>query len=72
MPSVIGLDKAKAKEILEELGYEVIGKWGSLADREEQISRVERQEPDAKTTLPPGEAVTIWIFKKPPAKAAKE
>ena len=57
---------------LEELGYEVTGEWGSLADREEQIGRVERQEPDAKTTLPPGEAVTIWIFKKPPAKAPKK
>jgi TIGR03009 family protein len=67
VPSVIGLEGAKAKEILEQLGYEVVGKWGSLAERDEEIRRVERQEPDAKSALAPGEKVTIWLYKKPTA-----
>ncbi len=72
VPSVVGLDGAKAKQILEELDYKVIGKWGSLASREAQIRRVEQQEPDAKTALAPGETVTIWLYKKPPVEDTNE
>lgn len=70
VPSVVGLDGKKAKEILVQLGYVVVGEWGSEANRDEEIRRVERQEPDAKTALAPGETVTLWLYKKPsdPAK----
>ena len=69
VPSVIGLDGKQAKEILEKLGYEVKGQWGSEANRDEELRRVERQDPDAKSILAPGETVTIWLFKKPAAAA---
>lgn len=72
VPSVVGLGGANAKTILEEQGYKVVGKWGALADREEQVRCVEQQEPDAKTALPQGETVTIWLFKKRPTDAVKE
>lgn len=66
VPSVVGLDHAKAKEILETLGYKVIQKRGSPANRDEQIYRVQRQQPDAKTKLAEGESVTLWLYVKPP------
>lgn len=66
VPSVVGLDHAKAKEILETLGYKVIQKRGSPANRAEQIYHVQRQQPDAKTKLAEGEPITLWLYVKPP------
>lgn len=65
VPSVIGMDHTKAKEILQTLGYKVVLKQGSPANREEQIYRVQRQQPDAKAKLAEGETVTLWLFIKP-------
>ena len=65
VPSVIGMDHNKAAEILETLGYKVSKKRGSPANRDGQTSRVERQEPDARTKLAEGETVTLWLFMKP-------
>ncbi len=66
VPSVIGMEHDKAKEILETLGYKVARpKRGSPANREEQLYHVERQEPDARTKLAEGETVTLWLFDKP-------
>lgn len=65
VPSVIGMESAKAKEILETLGYKVYRKRGSPANREEQTFHVERQEPDARTKLAEGETVTLWLFTEP-------
>lgn len=64
VPSLIGLEWKKADEILKQLGYKVAKKRGSAANREEEVYRVERQEPDAKSKLAPGETVTIWLFDK--------
>lgn len=65
VPSVIGMDHAKAKEILQTLGYKVLLKQGSPANRAAQLYRVERQQPDAKSKLAEGETVTLWLFIKP-------
>lgn len=68
VPSIIGMDHNKAKEILQTLGYKVLLKQGSLTNREEQTFRVERQQPDARTKLAEGETVTLWLFIKPKEK----
>lgn len=65
VPSVIGMDHVKAKEILETLGYKVSLKQGSPANRDEQLYRVQRQQPDARANLAEGETVTLWLFIKP-------
>lgn len=65
VPSLIGLDHKKAQEILETLGYQVSLKKGSPANHDEQIFRVQRQEPDARSKLAEGETVTLWLFIKP-------
>lgn len=65
VPSVVGMDPEKAKEILETLGYKVFRKRGSPTNRNEQLYRVERQEPDARTKLAEGGTVTLWLFDKP-------
>ena len=65
VPSLIGLDHNKAQEILETLGYQVSLKKGSPANREEEIFRVQRQQPDARSKLAEGETVTLWLFIKP-------
>lgn len=65
IPSVIGMDHTKAREILETLGYKVSLVEGSPANREEQIFRVQRQQPDAKTRLAEGETVKLWLYIKP-------
>ncbi|HLQ47221.1 MAG TPA: PASTA domain-containing protein, partial [Planctomycetaceae bacterium] len=72
VPSVIGLDYRKAKQILEQLGYEVALFNGSVADRDEEINRIERQTPDAKTSHPQGEKVKLWVFLKPKATTAEK
>ncbi len=65
VPSLIGLEWKKAEQILQQLGYEVAKpKRGSPANRPEEVYRVERQEPAAKTKLAPGETVTIWLYDK--------
>ncbi len=64
VPSLIGMDHDKAKEILQTLGYKVSLQRGSLTNRKEQHFRVERQEPDARTKLAEGETVTLWLFTK--------
>ncbi len=71
VPSVIGLDHKKAKQILEQLGYEVKLLNGSVADREDFIHRVERQEPDPRTNLPEGSTIKMWIYLKPKAADSK-
>ena len=65
VPSLIGMDHKRAKEILETLGYKVSLKQGAPANREEQIFRVQRQQPDARANLAEGETVTLWLFIKP-------
>lgn len=65
IPSLIGMDHVKAKEILETLGYKVSLKQGSPANRDEQLYRVQRQQPDARAKLAEGETVTLWLFIKP-------
>lgn len=67
VPSVVGLDHNKAKEILATLGFKVSLKMGSPANNDEQIYRVEKQQPDARTKLAEGEKVTLWLFIKPSA-----
>lgn len=65
VPSVIGMSHDKAKEILQTLGYKVSLERGSPANRDEQVYRVERQQPDAKTKLAEGETVKLWLYTKP-------
>lgn len=65
VPSLIGMDHDKAREILETLGYKVSLQRGSLSNRKEQNFRVERQEPVARAKLAEGETVTLWLFIKP-------
>lgn len=65
VPSVIGMDHNKAKEILHTLGYKVLLKQGSPAERDEELYRVQRQQPDARSKLAEGETVTLWLFIKP-------
>ena len=65
VPSVIGLEAGKAKEILETLGYKVHRTRGSPANRKEQTFRVEQQDPDPRTKLAEGETVTLWLFTEP-------
>ena len=67
VPSLVGMDHKKAKEILETLGYQVSLKKGSMANRDEQTFRVERQQPDARSKLAEGETVTLWLFTRPKA-----
>jgi TIGR03009 family protein len=62
VPSVIGLEWTKARDILKHLGYEVSLQRGSVADDEAQISHVERQQPDAKAAHPVGQKVTLWLY----------
>jgi TIGR03009 family protein len=62
VPSVIGLEWKQAKTILETLGYKVSLKRGSVANRDAEVHRVERQQPLAKALLPAGETVTLWLF----------
>ena len=65
VPSVVGMDHKKAKEILETLGYKVSQLKGSPANRDEQLFRVQRQEPDPKSKLAEGETVKLWLFIQP-------
>ena len=65
VPSVIGMDYVKAKRVLEQLDYEVALIKGSVAEQQEDINRIERQSPDPKTKLAPGERVKLWVFLKP-------
>lgn len=65
IPSVVGMDHDKASEILQTLGYKVSLERGSPANRDEQVYRVERQQPDAKTKLTEGGTVKLWLYTKP-------
>ena len=69
VPSVVGLDYHKAKELLEQLDYKVSLVNGSVAERQEDIHRIERQTPDPKTNLPQGAEVKLWVFRKPKVSA---
>ena len=62
VPSVVGLEWKKAREILEASGYEVSFKRGSEANRDEEVHRIERQQPEPKANLAEGETVTLWLF----------
>ena len=62
VPSVVGLDWKKAREILEASGYEVSLKRGSEANREVEVHRIERQQPAPSANLAKGETVTLWLF----------
>lgn len=65
VPSVVGLEWKKAKEILEARGYKVSLKRGSEANRDEELNRIERQKPESKADLAKGETVTLWVFIAP-------
>lgn len=65
VPSVVGLEWKKAREILEASGYEVSLKKGSEANRDEEVHRIERQQPEPKANLAEGETVTLWLFIAP-------
>ena len=62
VPSVVGLEWKKAREILEASGYEVSFKRGSEANREVEVHRIERQQPAPSANLAKGETVTLWLF----------
>lgn len=66
VPSVVGLEWKKARQILETLGYKVSLQKGSEANRDEEVHRIERQQPDPKANLAEGETVTLWLFIAPP------
>lgn len=67
VPSLVGLEHKKAKMILEQLGYEVKLLSGSVADREDFIHRIERQDPEPKTAHPAGGTVKLWVYLRPKA-----
>ncbi|MCX7420814.1 MAG: PASTA domain-containing protein [Planctomycetia bacterium] len=65
LPSVVGSDYRKAKEALEQRGYVVKLLKGSVTENQEEINQVERQSPDAKSNLPQGSEIKLWVFLKP-------
>ncbi len=62
VPPLIGLEWTKAQQILERLGYEVSFKRGSVAEDQEQINHVERQQPNATDAHPAGQKVILWLY----------
>ena len=67
VPSLVGVEHTQAKEILKTLGYKVLLKRGSPANRDEQTFHVERQQPEPRAKLPEGETVTLFLFTEPQA-----
>jgi TIGR03009 family protein len=65
VPSVVGLDWKRAKEILETQGYKVSLRRGSTANLDEELNHIERQQPDSKANLAEGGTVVLWVFIAP-------
>lgn len=65
VPSVVGMDWKKARQILEALNYKVSFQKGLEANRDEEVHRVERQEPNPRANLAEGETVTLWLYIAP-------
>ena len=64
LPSVVGMDYRDAKAALEQRGYVVNLLKGSVAESSEEADQVERQSPDAKSNLPQGSEVKLWVLLK--------
>lgn len=65
VPSLVGVDWKQARQILETLGYKVSFQRGSEANRDEEVHRVERQQPTPKANLAAGETVKLWLYVAP-------
>lgn len=65
LPSVIGLEHAKAKDVLEKKGYKVEFFKGDPANTPQLQYHVYRQIPEAKKALRKGETVKLVVYTEP-------
>ncbi len=65
LPSVVGLEHSKAKDILEKKGYKVQFFKGDPANTPQLQYHVYRQIPEAKQTLKKGELVKLVVYTEP-------
>ena len=65
LPSVVGLEHSKAKDILEKKGYQVQFFKGDPANTPQLSYHVYRQIPEAKQALKKGEVVKLVVYTEP-------
>lgn len=72
IPSVVGMDHAAAKTLLERSGYKVRLLQGTPAPREELKFRVQKQDPPAKEELEKGGQVSLTLYVAPVQQTSSE